>query len=115
MASKEERIAPPERPGGQGLDANQEESGNRAIAALLSDPVRGPQTDLAITYRDGAYEVWAARGMVRFQRFYDDGGGYAYRVIERIGEEPIGNRDPTALATPAQGTGAGGEARRPRP
>ena len=79
MTTTERRIACPERPGGQGLDANQEESGNRAIAALLTDPVRGSQTDLVITYRDGpdgqgAYEVWAARGMVRFQRFYDEGG-----------------------------------------
>src|SRR3972149_2507302 len=70
MAATEQRIAGPERPGGQGLDGNQEESGNRAIAALLTDPVRGPQTDLAITYRDGAYEVWAKRGMIRFQRFH---------------------------------------------
>ncbi|HLA18317.1 MAG TPA: hypothetical protein VJ253_03260, partial [Dehalococcoidia bacterium] len=111
MAIKEERIAAPERPGGQGLDVNQEESGNRAIAALLTDPVRGAQTDLVITYRDGpdgqgAYEVWAARGMVRFQRFFD-AGGYAYRVIERIGEDPIANQDPTALATLAQELEAG--------
>jgi len=111
MAIKEERVAAPERPGGQGLDVNQEESGNRAITALLTDPVRGPQTDLVITYRDGpdgqgAYEVWAARGMVRFQRFYDD-GGYAYRVIESVGEDPIANQDPTALATLAQELEAG--------
>ncbi len=67
-------MAGPERPGGQGLDANQEESGNRAIVALLTDAVRGPQTDLVITYRQGsdgqgAYEVWSERGMVRFVRF----------------------------------------------
>ena len=112
MAINEERIAPPERPGGQGLDANQEESGNRAIASLLTDPVRGPQTDLVITYRDapdgqGAYEVWAARGMVRFQRLYDQNGGYAYRVVERIGDDPIANQDPAALATLAQELEAG--------
>ena len=119
----------PERPGGQGLDPNQEESGNHAIAALLTDPVRGEQTDLAITYRDDAYEVWARRGMIRFQRFHlpppeagqptadagrrsADGGaqtptrvaggrlpGYGYRIVERIGEDPIANQDPTALAT----------------
>ncbi len=103
----ENRIEPPERPGGQGLDANQEESGNRAIAALLTDPVRGGQTDLVITCRDGAYEAWAKRGMVRFQRFYADGGGYGYRVIEQIGENPIANQDPTALATLAQELEAG--------
>ena len=99
MTTTDERIAPPERPGGQGLDANQEESGNRAIVALLTDPVRGPQTDLVITCRDGAYEVWAQRGMVRFQRLLSDGGRYAYEVIEKIGRNPIENQDPTALAT----------------
>ncbi|MCH7835522.1 MAG: alkaline phosphatase family protein, partial [Chloroflexi bacterium] len=112
MTIKEGRIAGPERPGGQGLDASQEESGNRAIAALLTDPVRGPQTDLVITYRDGpdgqgAYEVWAKRGMIRFQRFYDDAGGYAYRIVERIGEDPIANQDPKALATLAEELAAG--------
>ncbi len=105
------RIAGPERAGGQGLDANQEESGNRAIAALLSDPARGSQTDLVITYRrsadgDEAYEVWSARGMVRFQRFVSD-GGYGYRVIEQIGENPIEDQDPTALATLAEELEAG--------
>jgi hypothetical protein len=112
MAIEQGRIAGPERPGGQGLDANQEESGNRAIAALLTDPVRGAQTDLVITYRDGpdgqgAYEVWAERGLLRFQRLYDDGGGYAYRIVERIGEDPIGDQDPTALATLAEELAAG--------
>jgi phosphonoacetate hydrolase len=102
MAIEEERIAGLERPGGQGLDANQEESGNRAIAALLTDPVRGPQTDLVITHRADAYEVWAKRGMIRFQRFYADGGGYGYRIVEQIGENPIASQDPTALATLAE-------------
>ncbi|MCH7522253.1 MAG: alkaline phosphatase family protein [Chloroflexi bacterium] len=112
MTIKEGRIAGPERPGGQGLDANQEESGNRAIAALLTDPVRGEQTDLVITYRDapdgqGAYEVWAKRGMIRFQRFYEDGGGYGYRIVEQIGDDPIANQDPTAVATLAAELEAG--------
>jgi phosphonoacetate hydrolase len=101
MAIEEERVVGPERPGGQGLDANQKESGNRAIAALLTDPVRGSQTDLVITCRDDAYEVWAKRGMIRFQRFYGD-GGYDYRIVERIGEDPIADQDATALATLAE-------------
>src|SRR3989304_3816463 len=88
MTTVEQKIAPPERAGGQGLDHNQEESGNRAIVALLTDPVHGPITDIVAPYRHGppdedgnptvgAYEVWAARGMVRFRRFYDPqrGGG----------------------------------------
>ncbi len=106
MAITEERIAGPERPGGQGLDANQEESGNRAIAALLTDPVRGSQTDLVITCREDAYEVWAARGMIRFQRFYSD-DGYGYRIVEQIGENPIADQDATALATLAEELEAG--------
>lgn len=106
MKETEERVAGPERTGGQGLDVNQEESGNRAILELLTDPVCGPQTDLVITYRDGlngqgAYEVWAQRGMVRFERFLAD-GGYGYRVIEQAGENPIENQDPAALATLAE-------------
>ncbi len=90
----------PERPGGQGLDAHQHESGDRAVRILLTDETVGPQTDMVIAYRDGAYEVWAKRGMVRFQRSYaPDGAGYEYRIIEQIGENPIADQDPCALAT----------------
>jgi hypothetical protein len=92
-------LAPRERPGGQGLDANQEESGNKAIYLLLSDPVIGQQTDFVATYRDGAYEVWAKRGMVRFHRIFGAGGGYEYDVIETVGENPVANQDPLAVAT----------------
>jgi hypothetical protein len=109
MTTVEQRIAPPERPGGQGLDHNQEESGNRAIVALLTDPMRGDQVDLVITFRrenaesgEGAYEVWAKRGMVRFARFLDPAGGYGYRVIEQVGENPIADQDPTRLSTKAE-------------
>jgi phosphonoacetate hydrolase len=116
MTTVEQRIAGPERAGGQGLDHNQEESGNRAIVALLTDPVRGDQVDLVITYRReanpqtsepadqeaGAYEVWAKRGMVRFVRSYAPDGGYAYRIIEQLGENPIADQDPTALSTMAE-------------
>lgn len=90
----------PERPGGQGLDPNQYESGDRAIHILLTDGTAGPQTDMVITCREDAYEVWAQRGMIRFQRFHAaDGSGYDYRVIEQIGENPIANQDRRALAT----------------
>ncbi|MBF6600245.1 MAG: alkaline phosphatase family protein [Dehalococcoidia bacterium] len=93
-------VVGPERLAGQGLDEHQHESGDRAIRILLSDPVVGPQTDLVITCRDGAYEVWAARGMVRFVRRYaEHGRGPAYSVIEQIGENPIARQDPRALAT----------------
>jgi hypothetical protein len=123
MTTVEQRIAPPERAGGQGLNHHQEESANQAIVALLTDPVRGEQVDLVMTYRRerseddapegaglrgtaatslGAYEVWAKRGMVRFERFLDPAGGYGYRVIEQIGENPIANQDPTALSTKAE-------------
>lgn len=90
----------PERLRGQGLDEHQAESGDRAIHILLTDPVAGPQTDMVMTYRDGAYEVWAQRGMIRFQRFYAaDGRGYEYRVIEQIGENPVERQDYDALTT----------------
>ena len=118
MTTVEQKIAPPERFGGQGLDHNQEESGNRAIVALLTDASHGHLTDIVATYRHGppdedgvpspgAYEVWAQRGMVRFRRFYDPNGGYGYEVIEQVGENPVGNQDPTALATLAEELEAG--------
>lgn len=103
MTATHERVETPvgpERLRGQGLDPEQYESGDKAIHALLTDAKAGPETDLVITYRDGAYEVWAKRGMIRFQRFYAaDGRGYDYRVIEQIGENPIANQDRKALAT----------------
>lgn len=110
-----EGIAPPERLRGQGLDPNQEESGNRAIIALLTDPKHGDLTHLVITYRytvdaegrhaEGAYEVWSKRGLLRFVRFFGE-SGYGYRVIEQIGENPLANQDPTALSTIAEETEA---------
>jgi hypothetical protein len=115
MTTTDTRIAPPERLRGQGLDPNQHESGERAIVALLTDKKQGELTDLVMTYRHvrnedpdseepgpGAYEVWSHRGMIRFERFIADEGGFGYRVIEQIGENPIANQDPTALATFAE-------------
>ena len=88
----------PERPDGQGLDEHQIESGNRAILALLTDPGVAGHVDLVITWRDGAYEVWAARGMVRFQRLRG-AAGPTFRIVERIGENPIERQDHAAVAT----------------
>jgi hypothetical protein len=103
------KILGPERLRGQGLDPEQEESGNRAILALLSDPEVADQTDLVATYREaegaaeqGAYEVWAARGMVRFRRLCRDDGSLDYELVEQIGENPIGRQDPHALRTVAE-------------
>ena len=50
MTTVDRKIAPPERLAGQGLDPNQEESGNRAIVALLTDDSHG-ETDWVATYR----------------------------------------------------------------
>ena len=106
------KILGPERLRDQGLIPDQEESGNRAILALLRDPEVAGQMDLVATYRrgededeggePGAYEVWAARGMVRFRRLLGDDGRLAFQVVEQIGENPIGNQDPHALRTLAQ-------------
>jgi len=89
----------PERLGGQGLDPQQTESGNRLIATLLTDPVVGPQIDLLLTWRPTGYEAWAERGMVRFQRFVDDGGRLHFQVAEVLGENPVAQQDPLALNT----------------
>jgi hypothetical protein len=88
----------PERLFGQGLDANQEESGNRAIQLLLTHETVGPQTTFVATYRDNAYEVWSARGLVRFQRVRR-GDSFDYPIIETIGLNPIERQDPQALST----------------
>ncbi len=87
------RALGPERPGGQGLDQNQEESGNRAILALLTDAEVRDHVDLVITQRDGIYEVWARRGMIRFRRLAADDGRLRFEVVEQIGEDPIARQD----------------------
>ena len=94
-------ILGPERPGGQGLDLNQEESGNRAILALLRDPGVAEQIDLVITHRGEAYEVWATRGMVRFVRRAGDGGPQ-FDVVEQIGSNPIADQRHTPIASCAE-------------
>ena len=93
----------PERPGGQGLDPQQEESGNRAILALLTDPPVCDQVDLVITWRGaaddpaGAYEVWSRRGLVRFRRVVRENGSLDFELLEVLGENPIANQDPARL------------------
>lgn len=94
-------VLGPERQGGQGLDHNQEESGNRTILALLRDPQVADQMDLVITCRDQAYEVWAARGMVRFERRTANGRP-EFAVIEQIGANPIADQRHTAVASCAE-------------
>ena len=88
----------PERAGGQGLDPNQEESGNRAILALLTDPGAGEHTDLVITQRADAYEVWARRGMVRFERVCED-GRQQFRILEQLGDNTVADQRHDLLPT----------------
>jgi len=102
----------PERDGGQGLDHNQEESGNLAIHKLLALDDGRAWTDFVATYRrgrdgSGAYEAWSLRGMVRWIRTYAPGGGYSYEVIEVVGENPLARQDPRALSTLAEELAAG--------
>jgi len=89
----------PERLAGQGLDPNQYESGDRTIAKLLGATPARDHVDLVVTWRDGAYEVWASRGMIRFKRYVDDDGGLHFDVIEQVGDNPIANQDPFAVST----------------
>lgn len=88
----------PERDVGQGIGGHKEESGNRALVSLLTDPEVRDHVDLVITLRDGVYEVWAARGCVRFQRVQGKGGP-SYEVIDVVGENPVRCQDPFAVAT----------------
>ncbi len=102
------RTLGPERAGGQGLDLNQEESGNRALLALLTDPEVEGQVDLVATWRERgeAYEVWARRGMVRFRRGIDGDGRLVFQVVEVLGENPLARQEPDALASLAAECGA---------
>ncbi len=104
--------AGPERPGGQGLDHNQEESGNLAIHKLLTSDDGRAWTDFVATARqdrDGSwsYEAWARRGMVRWVRRLAPAGGYAYEVMQVVGENPLEQQDHRALSTYAEELAAG--------
>src|SRR5579862_575009 len=96
--SDKRRELGPERPGGQGLDPHQYDSGDATILAMLAD-APAAHVDLAITWRADAYEVWSRRGMIRFKRYADDHGALSFDVIEQIGENPIENQDPFIVAT----------------
>jgi hypothetical protein len=89
----------PERRGGQGLDPHQYDSGDATILALLAESPAADHTDLVITWRADAYEVWSRRGMIRFKRFAGDGGALSFEVVEQIGENPVANQDPFVVAT----------------
>ncbi|MEY4339227.1 MAG: hypothetical protein RLZ14_1077, partial [Actinomycetota bacterium] len=91
------RVHGPERLDGQGLDPQQGQTGDRVIASLLGDPVVGQQIDLILTWRPSGYEVWAERGMVRFERLIDDEGRLHFEVLEVMGVNPIERQDPLAL------------------
>jgi hypothetical protein len=99
------QIHGPERRGGQGLDAEQEESGNRAIHALLTDPETRHLMDLVLTWRPddegGAYEAWSGRGLVRFRRVLCEDGSFDFPIVEIVGENPIENQDPHVLDSQA--------------
>lgn len=92
----------PERAGGQGLDPNQYESGDRTIATLVAGSPAADHVDFVATWRDGAYEVWARRGMIRFKRLADEARNLHFEIIEQIGENPIANEDPFAVSTIAE-------------
>jgi hypothetical protein len=54
--------------------------------------------DLAITCRGDTYEVWSARGAVRFQRLLRD-GQMDFRIVEQIGDNPIADQRHTTIAS----------------
>jgi hypothetical protein len=113
MDAPQFRNAGPERPGGQGLDPHQWESGNRAIQQLLTSPEGEAWTDFVATMRTDTagrswYEAWACRGMVSWVRQYHPEGGYEYIVTGVVGENPLARQDPSALATIGQELAAAG-------
>ncbi len=103
----------PERPGGQGLDPNQEESGNRAILALLRDPEVAEHVDLVITQRDDAYEVWARARHGALPAPAATDGHQRFRIVEQIGENPIADQRHDIVATCAEELRAAGASGHP--
>jgi hypothetical protein len=97
----------PERLQDQGIGPDQAESAGRAILALLTDPPVRDQVDLVATWRrgpdeaprEGVYEVWSRRGLVRFQRYARERGGLEFEVLEVVGENPLADQRPEALRT----------------
>jgi len=73
----------PERLEGPGPAADQFESGDRTIEILLTKKPALDQVDFVATWRDGAYEVWARRGMIRFKRLIDSicASGSTHRTL----------------------------------
>lgn len=71
------------------LSASRAGSAEAALAVLTSDRL-APIVDLVCLARDGAYEVHAADGMVRFRR---TGAGHdAYELLEVVGRNPVGEQ-----------------------
>jgi hypothetical protein len=103
-------IHGPERLHDQGIGPDQADSAAKAILALLTDPPVRDQVDLVATWRrgppdaphSGAYEVWARRGMVRFQRLIDASGALAFEVLEVVGQNPLADQRTDALRTLAE-------------
>ncbi len=104
------RVHGPERLHDQGIGPAQAESAARAIVALLTEPPVRDQVDLVVTWRrgpadsprDGAYEVWSRRGMVRFRRWVGDDGALDFEVLEVVAENPVGDQRPDALKSIAE-------------
>jgi hypothetical protein len=100
----------PERLIDQGVGPDNVESAHRLIATLLGEAPAREWCDLVALYRrgpddaprDGDYEVWARRGMVRFRRVIDADGALDFEVLEVVGENPIARQDPRALRTLAE-------------
>ncbi len=112
-----EELYGPERLEGQGLDPNQHASGDDAIERLLRSEAGVATTDFVATYRHhadgtGAYEAWARRGFVRWERRRGP-GGIDFRVLETQGENPIERQDATAITTIAEEVAAAGDGSKP--
>lgn len=97
-ATTTEQVWGPERAGGQGLDPEQQESGERALLALLDDPEVRDHVDLVLTCRGDTYEVWSRRGLLRFQRLCR-GGAQAFRVVEQVGANPVARTEVDLVAS----------------
>jgi phosphonoacetate hydrolase len=102
------RAMGPRQAGDQGITAREEPYAGRVIEQLL----RTPEVHAVASWRDGAYELRSATGLLRWQRLENPDGSQAFALLERQGDGVVASVDPRVLATlEAERAAAGGPGR----
>lgn len=78
-----------------GIDRDEEPVAQAIIDYLITDP----RVDLVATYDDESYEVYSARGFVRFRRFCTPENQVVFQVLETKKSNPIAKQNPSVYRT----------------